>query len=99
MTVANVGCGTRWARYCRHVPDARGRTACSERRNRVVLTHQCWRQVFGKLMPPGGDGGTTWPGCDAERQTYGRAKPRHPLRAELVDRAACGQHKDEKYPA
>jgi hypothetical protein len=31
------------------------------RRNRVVLTHQCWRQVPKKLALPGGDGGTAWP--------------------------------------
>jgi len=37
MTVANVGRGMRWARQCRHVFCARGRTACRERRSRVVL--------------------------------------------------------------
>ena len=35
---------------------ARGRTACSGRRSRVVLTPGCWRQVPGRLTPFGGDG-------------------------------------------
>ena len=77
MTVANVGCGMRWARHCRHVFCARGRTACSERRSRVVLTHQCWRQVPGRLTLPGGDGGTAWPPGRARisRQTIAQGRP------------------------
>ena len=45
MTVTKRWRGMRWTRQCRHVPCVRGRTACSVRRNRVVLTHQGWRQV------------------------------------------------------